>query len=81
MRPATFHASIASLTLRMVTVASTIALLQLMTILPEKKSCPICYAELGPFKTERDLAELSSSKSVLWPVGREETNEQAAIPR
>ena len=50
MWPSTFHTSIASLALRMVTVYSTIALLQMMSILPETKECPVCFAKLGPYK-------------------------------
>ena len=52
MRPAPFHATIASLALRMTTVHSTIALLQIMMILPERWEFPVCFCELGPYTGE-----------------------------
>ena len=51
MRPAPFNATIASLALGMTIVHSTIALLQIMMILPEWRECPVCFCELGPYKT------------------------------
>ena len=51
MRPSPFFASIASLALKMINVYSTIALLQMMMILPDRRECPVCYCELGPYKT------------------------------
>jgi hypothetical protein len=50
MRATPFHASIASLALRIMTVFATIALLQMMVILQERRECPGCFCELGPYK-------------------------------
>jgi hypothetical protein len=50
MRATPFHASIASLALRMTTVFATIAMLQMMVILQERRECPGCLSELGPYK-------------------------------
>ena len=46
-----FMASLASLTLRMVTIASTISLLQEMEILPTMATCSTCLTSMGKYKT------------------------------
>ena len=46
-----FVASLASLTLRMVTIASTICLLQEMEILPTTATCSTCHTSMGQYKT------------------------------